>query len=159
MRMAKVPIGELTIVAGLPGSGKSEGLDFWRRRITGLVVHDFHKDAHKNSPAVRDSLHFQAVVEALKAGHDCIIADIRFCETPRRQAIETEFRKEGFADFRYVFFENAPEKCEANIIRRNSEHRDSELRKLKELTVAYQIPEGTATWPVWQESPWKDVTE
>ena len=146
----KSGLGRLLVVIGLPGAGKSSLIDHrLRQTVTGLCVHDFHADAVDNSPAVRKSRHFSALVEAMKAGHACIIADIEFCRSCRREEVERNLRVElPLLEFEYHCFKNQPGRCVENVRARNRSSADEECRKIEELSKHYVLPSGAVEYDV-----------
>lgn len=139
---------QLLIVAGPPGCGKTTHLqrleqEGWR------CFDDFKACARNDSPRFCDSRHYETLLAALGQGHRCVVADIDFCNSEARTEAESVLR-EAVPDVRFAwhFFENNPDRCEANIRRRNraSLHRD--LRKMREYSRVYSIPAGAHVLPV-----------
>jgi predicted kinase len=135
-------MGELTAVVGLPGAGKSTLLRQMRCSVAGLCIEDFHADAKGNSAAVEDSRQHHALVEAIRAGHDCVIADIAFCCPQRRHALQQRLSRDVGVEIRWVYFENAPDKCRRNILRRARESQKADLEALERFAAVYSIPDG-----------------
>lgn len=146
-------LGTLIIVVGLPGAGKSTKLHEFRSSNTGLSIEDFHGNAFGDSPAVKDSRHYRALLEALRAGHSCVIADIEFCDPHRRDCLQQTIVAElPNVQIEWIYFENAPEKCDRNIRLRNRQRVDKDLRALVDVAGRYVIPDGVTPIPVWQTS-------
>jgi predicted kinase len=81
-------MGKLIVVIGLPGSGKSHYVDrLLADGSVGWICHDFHADAYNDSKLVTDSRYLQELLEKLRTGHTCAIADIAFCDPTRRERI------------------------------------------------------------------------
>jgi predicted kinase len=144
------PLGRLLLVIGLPGAGKSWLIDNrLRQKVTGLCVHDFHGNAIDDSPAVKNSRHYLALVEALKAGHDCVIADIEFCRPGRRDAVVKILRTEFPAlAIEYHCLRNQPDRCIRNIRARSRQNEGEECSKVKELSQEYILPIGAIEYDV-----------
>ena len=144
------PLGRLLMVTGLPGAGKSWLIDDrLRQTVTGLCVHDFHGNAIDHSPAVKKSRHYVALVEALKAGHDCVIADIEFCRPSRRDVVVETLRTElPLLNVEYHCLRNQPERCIRNVIARNRHGADEEWSKVERLSREYVLPVGAIEYDV-----------
>lgn len=141
----------LLIVTGLPGSGKSHLIKTkLRNNVTGLCVEDFHANAIDHSPAVEKSRHFTALQEALRAGHDCIIADIEFCHRERREVVAYTFKSVlPEIEIEYHCLRNQLERCKSNIERRGRNGLQEEKRKAEALSKIYEIPNGAIEYDVW----------
>jgi len=143
--------GQLLIVTGLPGAGKSWLIDNrLRQRVTGLCIHDFHGNSVNNSSAVKKSRHYAALVEALRAGHDCVVADIEFCRSSRRDAVIETLRIEFLClAVEFHCFRNQPDRCIKNVVARHRDSVDEELRKVRQLSQEYVLPTGAIEYDVW----------
>jgi hypothetical protein len=134
------------IVVGLPGSGKSRWIDERRAEFTGLVDSDYFEDSLVPTLRFTDSRHYRPLI----AAQDCLVADIAFCDTLRRvKATQALAFDVPTAEVKWVFFENNPEACYANIIR---DGRARALGRLKQLNLAhkYIVPPDVETLPVWK---------
>jgi predicted kinase len=140
---------KLTIVVGLPGAGKSTLIKDLRQDISGICVEDFHGNAFEDSGDVQNSRHILALIEALRNGNDCIIADIAFCE-PQRLCKLKEFIRMWIPSifFEEIFFENNIVKCEKNIHARAAEKVKRDLDNLREFSNKYEIPNYAKTRPI-----------
>jgi hypothetical protein len=142
---------KLTVVVGLPGSGKSRLLDGLRESCHGVVADDYHAAPHGGSPEVTASRHYPALVAALRVGLDCAIADIAFTDTGRRLELDRVIRADvAGVSIEWVYFENDLEACLANVGRRGRESRAEEEEMARWLAPWYFVPEGVAALPVWQ---------
>lgn len=129
-----------------------------RSSVSGLCVDDFHADAIEHSPLVKDSRHYRPVLEAIRAGRDCVIADIAFCEPNRKLNLLQAMRAQIPAvNIEWIYFENAPAKCRRNIQRRNRQTVMSELEALEKFATLYVIPNGVTPRPV--KEPTDDQTK
>jgi hypothetical protein len=145
---------KVTIVIGLPGSGKSEHLKPARQRGEPLFD-DFHREAINNSHAFEKSTHRDSLKAALVAGKDCVIADIVYCRSGNlneaRSGINRISREIGTTvTIELLFFANDPAACKANVLRRNRAGLAKELAMIDELTGVYFIPPGAQTLAVWK---------
>ncbi len=141
--------GKLTVVVGLPGAGKSTRLNAMRSSVSGECFDDFHANALHNSPLVEDSCHYRALLRNIRAGRQCVITDIAFCDPARRANLRQVIAREiPNCKMEWIYFENAPDKC-----RRNIEHRarlgvSGDLDALETFRHLYCIPDGVTTVPV-----------
>jgi len=144
-------LATLTVVVGLPGSGKSHLLCQLRESCTGLTVEDYHKNARSDSSLVTASRHYADLVRALREGRDCAIADVAFTDRRRRREVEKVFRRDvpGLS-LDWVFFANDLEACVANIRRRGHPEADLEERVATTLSATYVIPRGAAALRIWR---------
>jgi hypothetical protein len=144
------PLGRLLIVTGLPGAGKSHLIESsLRHGVTGLCIHDFHGNAIDNSREVRKSRHFLALVEALRTGHDCVIADIEFCRRSRREVVVRTLRVElPSLAVEYHSLRNQPDRCIRNVIARGRAGKDEERDKIRLLSQEYVLPMGAIEYDV-----------
>jgi predicted kinase len=140
---------KLTIIVGLPGAGKSSRIKKLQQSVLGICVEDFHGKAFEDSKEVRNSRHFFALIDALRAGRDCVIADIAFCDPERLNRLK-EVVKEWIPtiSFEEFFFENDTEKCKRNIKSRAAEKIAKDLAHLDEFSKKYVIPNNVTAHPI-----------
>ena len=142
----------LTIIAGLQGAGKSHRVDELRRVTSGICVPDFMKDSIKHSAQFIHSQHYPQVINDLRDGKDCIIADVAFCNTGRRvEAEQVVAHDVPGVTIKCEFFENDSAKCRVNALHRNRPNVDEELQKIDDLSAEYDISPGAKLLPVWSE--------
>jgi hypothetical protein len=90
-----------------------------------------------------------ALVEALKAGHDCVIADIEFCRPRRRDVVVKTLQAELVGlEIEYHCLRNQPELCIRNVVARQRRGADEERRKILELSREYVLPTGAFEYDV-----------
>jgi hypothetical protein len=141
----------LTVLIGLPGSGKTTYIDNHFKDVR--IFDDFQKDAKDNSSVFEKSRNYLPLVKAFIDGKDCVIADIAFCD-PKNLTIVAESLKEIADVFElnikvdYLFFKNDPQKCKINATDRGRFKHPDELKKIDELSKIYRIPSGATTLPV-----------
>jgi hypothetical protein len=138
----------LTLVSGLPGSGKSHWLR--ARRGSSIVFDDFK--AH----AIADDWHFTSacsigpLLSALGAGVHCFVADIDFCDPSRRQealdALNEHIPPLAIAQ---VCFANDRRQCEVNVRAAAGRNMGNRLAEIARLSPVYVIPDGASIIPVW----------
>ena len=149
------PSVTLTLVAGLPGSGKTHLLmDLQRQGKVSSedVFDDFHARANRDSPAPTASRFFGSLLAALAENRNCVVADSAFCDPVRRRAI-LKALKRFKVHFKTVelFFANDPMSCARNV-RAQGERSDIKPRLglISLLSAGYTIPSGAAVLPVFQ---------
>jgi hypothetical protein len=138
---------EVLFIAGLPGSGKTPRLmqlqtDGWE------IFDDYQGNAHNNSPHFRAGRRYDELVESLRAGKKCAVADMKFCRPLDREEARANLQEDvpGLV-FRWEFFENDPQQCAENI-RRGDRPTEPRLAKLAEFSPQYLPPSGTSFLPI-----------
>ena len=81
--------GTLTIITGLCGSGKSWLLNSLHTAHTGSMAFDEQMSDYGKSGKKRR----KEIAKALKAGHDCFVADLFIGKAARRKTVMREMRK------------------------------------------------------------------
>ena len=134
---------KITIFVGLPAAGKSEAIKRLPRTTGGVYVEDFMANSIEHSERFTQSRHYVALVEALRAGHDCVIADVAYCDTWRRIEVEQVIRQDVVGiDLCWIFFENDLKQCKANIEHRNRPSWSDEIVTAEKLSARYFVPNG-----------------
>lgn len=133
---------EIVMLAGLPGCGKTRYLDDLRRRGW-RVFDDFKAKAIDNSSQFDKSRQFENLVACLRAGHRCAVADIDFCKNESRAEAGNALRALlPDLEIRWCFFPLDERACEENIRRRGRDSLEEDLRKLRDYSRVYSIPDG-----------------
>lgn len=140
---------KLLVVVGLPGSGKTCLLKALQETYSWRCFDDYMAKSINHSPRFSDSRHYWALIDALRSGEHCAIADIAYCDPERRVEIE-QVLHEKIPDvtIAWLFFENDPRKCIENVERRYRPSVQEEKLKISELSRSYCIPPGARTIPV-----------
>lgn len=122
---------DIVLIAGLPGSGKTH---------LGISLQDA-------------GYHF---IDDLRSSEQIVYSDrlaiacVDFCDEGVRKKAEEDLRnKFKSANIRWVFFENAPDKCRRNVELRNDGRHV--LPTISALSRIYRIPSGSQFVPVWQQ--------
>jgi len=136
------------LVAGLAGSGKTPYLNKLKS-VGWTVFDDFKANARNNSPYFKNARCYEELILTLQKGRNCVVADMDFCKLEAREEAERILRQEiPTVVIEWRFLENNPEQCEKNI-RQGDRELDSRLKKLKEYTAKYSIPNDATIIPVY----------
>ena len=136
----------ITCIAGLPGSGKSHLAEhLWLSYPEPRYDHVWWIDDIQEQSQLPSS-HTAQTLEHL------IITDPHFCRSSTRALVEKRMRENYDAAVEWIFFENDPERCRANVARRQRIRKDSRtvLGMIHILSQSYTIPDGADVRPVWQ---------
>src|SRR5207244_2733612 len=134
----------LTIVGGLPGSGKTTCLNQLRKERVdlGLVESDYKKDSISHRAEMIHSKHHDNLVPALAAGKDCVIADIVFVRRSKQCEIQDLIRsKVPGVTIQWVIFENDWEQCIRNVQRGDPDpmHATERIQRINELKEHHHV--------------------
>lgn len=138
------PSGKLTLIAGLPGSGKSTWIEANAPSTQFFIADDFMAHSYGNISKFAYSRWYFPLVFALRAGRDAIIADIAFCDSGRRCEAE-RIMVDAVHNLKYqwVFFANDPDACRQNVLadeKIKGRKAESRLSEIKARSQRYQIP-------------------
>jgi len=145
---------KITCVAGLSGSGKSTLCEAMIAEGT-VRREDVYDDVFRGIAHTPDEL-ANRVRATLAAGRDCVLTDVTFCDPWERHQLEEMLaRLAPDAEVVWLFFENTPETCLANMRGRALAEIDDALARMQESlayvqrdTQLYLIPPGARTLPV-----------
>jgi len=130
---------KFTMLAGLPGSGKSFLGNQLSRQMSGLFLDDICRTC--GTRRLKDKFTSEMV----------IVADPSLCRRENRIFAEEMVRKYHLdCEVEWVYFENAPDKCWANVRRRN-DGRIITKYTIDNLSRIYTIPEDVKVVKVWEE--------
>jgi GTPase SAR1 family protein len=145
-------VAVLTVVVGLPGSGKSHYIN---RLIESHVVQkertcgDYFLNCRDNILEVTRSPFFEPMINYLRRDLDCTVADISFCEC----YILKMFRAIVLSVIptviiREIYFANSPLACRRNL--RHSPNEHNRLQEINRLSEHYAVPPGCTAIEVFQ---------
>ena len=143
---------DIIFVGGLPGSGKSHILEEFRKGGW-KIYDDFQAGAYENWSHFSNASAYAELMEDLKLGRKCAVADIRFvCSEYRAGAEHAIQDSAGLIAVDWRIYENNPEQCSKNVLRTpDSRSPAPRLEKIREFTTKHSVPEGVVSIPVWQE--------
>jgi hypothetical protein len=140
----------VTIVIGLPGSGKTTFLRIqFADHFPNGCFDDFHGGSLDGTGAFAQSRHYETLKRKLREGRDCVISDVEYCRSDRLMAVEeglrTLSRELGIMiEVKRLYFENNPNACRHNVIHRFEHDRTrdyiTELKKIDDLSADYNCP-------------------
>ena len=140
----------ITIIIGLPGSGKTTYIKNNSEKFRNAVIcddYDKSTDARKHSHDFKSSIYYQDLKNALLNNKDVVLTDISWCRKEMREALKDNLEKmlKEFkinAQINFIYFENNPEACKKNILKRNREDRtEREIELIDRLSSLYVIPD------------------
>jgi hypothetical protein len=144
----------LTVIVGLPGSGKSHYMHQHGASCQGVCAEDYMADSRDNSSELRHSRHHDALIRALRDGKDCMIADIEFCRLEKQDKLTSLIAAHvPGAAITWICFENDPVQSKLNAERRGRADIAAELAKIDELSKVYHVPSNARRLPVWGTVP------
>lgn len=138
----------ITCIAGLPGSGKSHlaeqiWLSYPEPRYESVWwIDDIQEQSQLPSP------HTAKTLEHL------IVTDPHFCRASTRALVEQRMREDYDSAVQWIFFENDPDQCRANVEHRRRTQQDSRevVGMIYLLSKIYTIPDGHVPRPVFSAS-------
>ena len=136
----------ITCIAGLPGSGKSH--------LAGELCSSYPEPRYESVwwiDDIQEQSQLPSPPTAQTLEH-LIITDPHFCRASTRALVEKRMREDYDAAVEWIFFENNPERCRANVEhRRRTQHDTREvLGMIHILSKIYTIPDGADVRAVWQ---------
>lgn len=140
-------------IVGLPGSGKTYYAHQFANEIDAALFDDFKANAINDSSHFPFAETYAELINELRSGKNSIVSDIDFCKAEARsEASHCIKRLIPDVDIEWIFFENDPEKCCENIIRRaktEGRKQSGPLNALEKYSKFYLNPEGSTVISVW----------
>jgi predicted kinase len=134
--------GQILLVAGLPGSGKTTLLSGLEKEGW-LSFDDFKAGAFFDSPQFRNARRYSDLLKSLKAGRNCVVADIDFCNSaPRAEAEFVILAEVPDVALNWLFFAPDVNACSVNIERRNRPSKVADIEALYRYARLYVVPPG-----------------
>jgi GTPase SAR1 family protein len=100
---------QILLVAGLPGSGKTTLLSGLKKEGW-LIFDDFKAGAFFDSPQFRNARRYNDLLKSLKAGGNCVVADIDLCNSaPRTEAESVILTEVPDVALNWLFFRTGRE--------------------------------------------------
>lgn len=131
-------MGQVIAIVGLPASGKTT---YAKELMSSDPEHFVLIDDPKNY--TRD---IENVLKSLPPDTTAIITDPHLCVTRLRETLVERFSRLGF-EISWIFFENDPEACKKNYVRRHSREKFADIRWFSS---EYQVPSDVIPVPVWK---------
>src|SRR5438270_6603773 len=111
----------LTVIAGLPGSGKSTLVDEMKKENgLDLAEPDYMANAVSGTNALTSSKHHANLLSALSRNKDCVIADIQFVTLEKQKEIESLIIEPTLNNttINWIMFADDWKQCVLNVLRR-----------------------------------------
>ena len=142
---------QLILLGGLPGSGKSCQVE--RLRTDGWTVFDdFQKRAINNDPSFRMSRHLPELLQALREGKKCVVAEVRLVTAEyRSDALRVLAHEIPALSVELRVFERDDPQCKHNI-NNSPDPRDApgRLGILREFGPHHSLPQDAVKLSVWR---------
>ncbi|MBS1913494.1 MAG: hypothetical protein JST22_16015 [Bacteroidetes bacterium] len=118
-----------------------------------FIVDDYMACSYSPGGKITYSRNYIPLIFALRAGCSAVVSDIDFCHPELRDEME-RVMMDAVSELaiQWLFYENDPEMCAANILRRSKEkgrNYDETITALNRLTLVYKIPSKAAIMKVY----------
>lgn len=137
--------GTLTLLYGLPGSGKTTHMkELKENNPSWVFFDDFMANSHENKPSFLYCRRLGEIIDCLRSGKHCVMADIRLCNADfRAEVVEVVRRLADVPPINWIVFNCASSEA-VDICRHNVTHREATqvLRKIDEFSRTFTVEEG-----------------
>lgn len=146
-------MSKITIIIGLPGSGKTT---YILQNYENIKKENIFDDYHETSPEFEGSAYYPKLCNSLKNDEDVIISDIIYCKKEKLDLIVRKIneliKQLGVnAKIECLYFENNPEACKDNVKNRIPPKRIvREISFIDNTTPDYNIPKRAKIIPIFK---------
>ena|SRR5260370_41561893 len=139
--------GKLIVVVGLPGSGKTTIMKSLKQagRVN-EIFDDYQAGTTGDVKDPRSSRYYSSLLAALRAGKAAAVSDVRYCvHAELHRFLAAVLAEIPEVELELYYFENDPEQCRKNIIKRERhiETVERELKLVKEYAPHYAVSKIT----------------
>lgn len=144
-------MSQLTIVAGMPGSGKTTYLqnELIRKKFDAVYDDYFSgvikkpaapKGLYENKNSLKNTMYVN-IIKDLVVGRRIAVSDIAFCiSLHRNNFIAAVIAAVPEVEIHFIFFDNKPEQSKANVRSRGREGRvERELELIDQISDVYSV--------------------
>lgn len=143
---------QLVLVGGLPGAGKTHAAE--RLQALGWTLYDdFQSEALGDSVHFKDSRHYADLVLNLRAGHRCVVSDIRMVHKTYRKGVAAALLRDAVqVRSELHLFENDPAQCVHNVrsAAGNAPLEVLRLKAIRQWSRYFSVPPEAVLHPVWR---------
>lgn len=125
---------KVTLIVGLPASGKTTLAEHLAKENQGIVIDD--------------PQHFALILKAMESNPQVplFIADPMLCFATARESARKKLEELG-CEVEWIFFENNPDQCQINATTRSNKPVKKDIHYLSQ---KYQIPDNIKPIPVYK---------